>query len=284
MSKAEVEQWLRKNRSFPPVPIRPLFEKAFRRAQPRRGKSRDPLLYSMIKSDAQTLFTLQDRNLRTLNAELRAVNDTFLGLRDNIGETEGNDVYPFFIRAYSFWRSALRCWATVRLPETYCLLRAAIENSAYGVRLFGADVDLYQQYFDRHHNRNAHRRTFTWAGALGATGDLQGLVEDLYGVTIDFGAHPNPGAVYSGVVELPNGAGSIILYQGARTEDLEDAGDFVVSVGIAILLLFHRCYEESYSSSQTTKRLNALLERVSRRLAAANNAGEMVEATSVADD
>ncbi len=263
---ASEKKWLRKNNIRKNPSVTKPFLRALKRSKPTNGYSRDPFLWAMLRAEAQILFTLQDPRLKTLNIQIRLLNDVFTLIKDDPNGHGGRNIYPFFIRAYSFWRSAARSWATVQLPETYCLLRAAIENAAYACRLFHGSEELYDAYFKRQENPSAHRNRFTWREAIRALEEheLDQLVDSLYQHTIDFGAHPNPAAVSSGVVEL-NENESIVIYQGARVKDLVSAGKVVVLAGIAILLMFQTCYSDSFLSTKAAKKLATLLATLKKK-------------------
>lgn len=187
------------------------------------------------------------------------LSNIFLSVRDGIEDEHVNDVYPFFIRAYSFWESSVRLWASGRIPEAYCLLRAAVENFGYAFVLREESAENWnlQHWLNREADVQLHRQRFTWARMTnGLPDDLAIEIRGLYKRCIERGAHPNPEAVNHGNDILKGG--DTVAYQ---TDDLSSmfftSVDLIVC-GILFLETFSRLYPITFKQRMATKRLEKL--------------------------
>lgn len=245
----------------------------------------DHLLNAMDTAHANIAHTLTDPFLDLETSILRAVNGHFLALRDNISDEGGNETYPFFIRAYSAWRTAVRLWASGTLPETFTMLRNSLENAAQGCRLRLADTDLFERWINRHADQRRHRNEFTFRRALGALDpNFAQMMELLHDHCIDRGAHPNPLGTLTGVGSSPEG-GLQVAYQGGTEADMLEIADQLALAGICMLQTFRRCYPETYRElgiepsldCLTLDVINIFQERERLRTEARQQNGEEVE-------
>lgn len=203
-------------------------------------------MFANPRNVAQTLF-------------LAEIADIFLSVRDGIEDEHKNDVYPFFIRAYSFWESATRLWASGRIPETYCLLRAAVENFSYAfvLREESAEHWTIESWLNREADLQNHRQRFTWTKmATGLPDDLSEDIRWLYKRCIDRGAHPNPESVNHGNT-IPKG-GNTVAYQTDDLSSMVFTSVDVIAGGILFLETFSRLYPVTFKNRFATARLQKL--------------------------
>jgi len=207
----------------------------------------DSLLNAMGTGHINVVHTLTDPKLALETKIIRGINDHFLALRDNLWDEGGNETYPFFIRSYSSWRSAVRCWASGALPETFTLLRSSLENAAQGNQLRLGDRKLFERWINRHANPQ-HRTEFTFTKTLPALDpNFAEVMKYVYNVCIDRGAHPNPLGTLTGVRDSKNGTLQV-SYQGGTEAEMLEIADYLALAGVSILQTFKRCYPECYKA------------------------------------
>lgn len=220
--------------------------------------NKDHLLNAVDSAHANIVYAFTDPELELETGVLREINDHFLAVRDNISDDGGNETYPFFIRAYSAWRVAVRLWASGALPETFTVLRNALENTAQGCRLRLADTNLFERWINRHAAQNAHRNEFTFRRALPSLDpNFSRVLETLHDLCIDRGAHPNPRGTLTGVGSSDEGD-LIVAYQGGTFAEMLEIADYLSLGGIAILQTFKRCYPEAFQEVGIEASLAAL--------------------------
>lgn len=232
------------------------------------GRKGDSLLSAICCGNVNALHTFHDPMLDSFVQPIKAINEMFLLLRDNLSDVTKTDVYPFFIRSYSFWRASVILWLGCQLPESYTLLRAAIEHSVYAYDLETGGNDRYMNWLNRHLDKGKHRKEFSWKKVLKSmtlTGDLKDLFDTFYDVCIDMGAHPNPAAVLAGNLDVIDECGNvdeIVVYQGTTIPLL--LGEWVVLslAGLAILVSFEGHYPNSFKAQNLDVLPCALLQAI----------------------
>lgn len=131
---------------------------------------------------------------------------------DHITKPEGQDELAallFFNMARSSYYASLRIISGGQLPETYVLLRQCLENSLMGFYFYHElqrpeGYDRFKLWLSRNEseeNKKKVRNTFT-SGELKKRlkereQELGEIVNSLYEITIDSGAHPNESALTS---------------------------------------------------------------------------------------
>jgi len=226
----------------------------------RKKKKISGLLRGMLRSEVNVVHTLTDPLLKKFTVPLNRINRIFRKYIDGMPGSDGNDVFAFYVRAYSFWESGVRLWASGRLPESYCLFRAALEHAAYGYRLKFATEELAMDWAERFKDKGKHREQFTWSKAKSSLQDLEGLFDLLYSAAIDMGAHPNPAGVLMGFEEagLNGKASTVVAYQGAKLNYVISTGIYARMVGLVILDSARLCNEEWFECIKGTEVLAAL--------------------------
>lgn len=228
----------------------------------------DSLLSAICYGNVNALHTFHDPVLDSFVQPIKTINEMFLLMRDNLSDVTKTDVYPFFIRSYSFWRASVILWLGCQLPESYTLLRAAIENSVYAYDLELGGNARYTSWLNRHLDKSIHKKEFSWKKVLKSmafTGDLKDLFDTLYDVCIDMGAHPNPAAVLAGnheVIDESGNVNEIVVYQGTTIPLLLAEWAVLSIAGLAILVSFEGHYPQSFKAQKLDRLPRALLQSI----------------------
>ncbi|EPR21206.1 hypothetical protein L907_17560 [Agrobacterium sp. C13] len=141
---------------------------------------------------------------------LSAIEDCYAFFKDGLLTGE-QDVTPtgavLLMNSFMLYVSAIRMALTGHAAATYPLLRTALESVCYG-HLMACDAEVERIWLDRHKDEastKAARNRFTSAvtdvAKAIARAESQPAKADViiaaYQGSIDYGAHPNPKAVYS---------------------------------------------------------------------------------------
>lgn len=196
------------------------------------------------------------------------ISTIFHSVRAGVTNDHQIDIFPFFIRSYSYWESAARLWASGRIPETYCLLRASLESMSYAFVLqegtaktekTQGETITIEDWMMRDQNESSHRRKFTWGNiSEGLPNDIRGYIRDQYRECISWGAHPNPDAVNCGKEDV-NGINRVI-YQGATMKIMLRSSLSVIMTGILCLETFSRLYKETFEDRKATDKTKKLTQ------------------------
>ena len=143
-------------------------------------------------------------NKRPQFEDLVAIEEMFQRLQSGvINEASWMPVSFFLCRSHSAYLSAMGAVLAGQLFESQSLLRACLEQAAYGY-FVNDDHERFELWMNRHENadtRKAMRTEFTHRKISDtlATADatLGKIYEYLYEMTIDYGAHPNERGVFS---------------------------------------------------------------------------------------
>jgi tetratricopeptide (TPR) repeat protein len=150
----------------------------------------------------------------------------------------------FFMRAHSSFLGAARLTLSAQIPESYMLLRGAIENAQYAFYVSG-DEKLKQIWLNRHKDHAARQDVRAKFGptkigkALEAKDSkLAERVSRLYDQTIDRGAHPNVKTFLANALQR-NEKGEITLSVAyLNPSDVEETIKITIEVGKTVLDIF----------------------------------------------
>jgi hypothetical protein len=164
------------------------------------------------------------------------------------------DLYAplFFHRSHSAFRASCQLVLAGQLPETYMTLRGCLEFALYGT-FISQKPELWEVWCNRndsHTAKKATRDTFK-VGAMMETLDpeTRPIAQACYDRTIDYGAHPNQGSVFSSV--------QVVEAEGALAIDTDyiTAGDTLAQelalrstaqVGVCAFRMFGRIFKQRY--------------------------------------
>lgn len=160
----------------------------------------------------------------------------------------------FMFRAHSAYRAVLGIAMAGQIFEVFPLLRSCLECAAYGLHI-GKDKSRMEIWLRRHDNAQSHKQMRKEFAATrlretisNQSQNLALLFNELYERTIDFGAHPNERALFSGMVKK-NGADRVefetVFLHGDGLQ-LEHALKTTGQVGLWALHVFQLIYPERF--------------------------------------
>lgn len=153
-------------------------------------------LSGFIESARQnTLHTFMNR--REWYDRLRMLNDTFLRIVTNLGQTDAWFAVGFIPRAHSSYLGAIRLATSGQTPEAYMCMRGCLENALTGFYI-NQDIDRAEVFLRRDENKESLRKArslFRPSLMLDKVTDAHAntgkIARKLYDWTIGYGAHPN---------------------------------------------------------------------------------------------
>lgn len=173
-------------------------------------------------------------------------------------------------RAHASFLVGVRLAASGMNADVAGPARAAVEAALYALHIkVGRDTrDAWLQRHDSPEGRARSRTAFRASEVFGTlrdvAPDLEGAVRDLYGHTIDFGAHPNvayvvdnlagPVAGESGTTNLHT---EILMPGGAKHQR---ALGFTAHAGLAALSILRNVWPQLYAESGVEERLRRLMQ------------------------
>lgn len=168
------------------------------------GWGEDELSAFIEQAQRNTLATFA--NLREPYAALRAIDDLFSDILQGIEVCPGNLLSSLlFLRTHSSFKGAARLAISGQLPEAHALMRSCLENALYSVYVHD-DEEKQRIWLDREESEQALKECqsmFRYGDVLGKLREIDEAMaqraDNLYKLTICFGAHPNMASVLSNV-------------------------------------------------------------------------------------
>jgi hypothetical protein len=184
-------------------------------------------------------------------ARLTEIDAVFFKAATNADNPEHPMAPLFLFRAHSAFRAAVMLATAGQINEAIILCRAVLEFSSYGL-LITTTEDAHIVWLSRHDGAAAmkkHKDLFTQTNLRNAIEakdkKLSAIYQELYQLSIDFGAHPNERSV-SGSMEMRKGDdGDVFLKQLYLHGDdlaLKHGMIFVARVGLCSLFIFAQVF------------------------------------------
>ena len=198
--------------------------------------------------------------------KLRQIDALFRQLISNLFNTKEWFAAFFLLRTHSSYLGAVRLAMSSQVPETYIVLRSALENALYGHYLYKNPSS--RETWLRRHDSEAHKKTvrseFTISRLLeelqkSSKREAQ-IAKNLYDQTIDYGAHPNERAL-SQSLQITEGDSRIelkILYLDEDSKPFRLVLRRTAQVGASVLGIFRLVFKERYDILGLTLALDSL--------------------------
>lgn len=205
-------------------------------------------------------------NLQGLYARLRDIDALFLLLSDHM--LNPGDPMPAlcFLQAHSAYRAAAGLACSCQSSPAFMVMRGCLEWSLYAL-LFRSDPRLAELWGDRHESdeaRRAVRSAFTYAALRReleqSAPEIATIVAGMYEKCIDFGAHPNIGALLSAARTTAGSDRTTfeVLYLSAERPVVEGTLRSTAQAGICSLLVFRSIYRERFDILGISERITRL--------------------------
>lgn len=198
--------------------------------------------------------------------KLRRIDGLFRQLIGNLFNTKEWFATFFLLRAHSSFLGGVRLAMSAQVPETYIVLRSALENALYGYYLHCNPASCVT-WLRRHDNAGYKKkvknefkiRRLLDELAKSSRSEAQ-IVETLYDRTIDYGAHPNERAL-SQALQITEGADRVelkVVYLDEDSMPFRLALRTTAQVGVCVLGIFRLVFKERFDLLGLTLTLGSL--------------------------
>jgi hypothetical protein len=162
---------------------------------------KDPLSEFIEVAQHNTLATFD--NLKPEYTLLKAINDVFKNITENLLNVESIMPSFFLLRAHASYLGAVRLAISGQVPETYMVLRGCLENSLYALHISRV-ADAGEIWLRRHNDKGSLQKckqhflisnVFESLEAVDKV--LSQIARRFYEITIDYGGHPNEASLTS---------------------------------------------------------------------------------------
>ena len=197
---------------------------------------------------------------------LRQIDTLFRQLISNLYNSREWFASFFLLRSHSSYLGAVRLAMSSQVPETYTVLRSAIENALYGHYLH-KNPSSCETWLCRHEsdvNKKMVRKEFTIGRLIReletSNKNEAQIAQNLYDATIDYGAHPNERAL-SQSLQITEGTESVelkILYLDEDSAPFRLALRRTAQVGACVLGIFRLVFKERFDIMGLTSSLDSL--------------------------
>lgn len=174
----------------------------------------------------------------------------------------------FLTRCHSALRAAARLAASGQLPESFSLMRAALENALYAFHIDN-DSELSNIWMNRNKTLKSKKdcknkfkitpilKKYEKHDAFNGP-----VANKLYKYTIEHGAHPNPQSFFSNLEIKEDEKNKILLTLQLNTNEipLRHAVVNVARTGSCCLLIFENIYQERFKSSGVSENIRSIID------------------------
>ena len=175
------------------------------------------------------------------------------------------------IRAHSGYRAACRLVISGQITESVPILRAGLECSLYALHISKnkTALEIWNKYYDDDSLPKSLSREFTMKklkSTLHAVGpQWVPLVDTLYQLTIDSGAHPNPMAIKFNLTRALSDGRFTIRTQTlhGNSETKETGMEFAITTGLVYLLIFGKISPELFKIHKMDSTIMKILKALS---------------------
>lgn len=226
--------------------------------------SEDPL--SQFIKDAWHNTYATFANLKPEFTRLTAIHRAFQKIIDNLLNTPEWFAGFFLMRAHSEYLAGARLSMSGQVTEAYMVLRGCLESSLYGLHISNNPATR-EVWLRRHDDDDSNRKCkneFT-AGNVFKTleskdTDIHKIAKDLYGTTIDYGAHPNELGLLSMMrkAQDENKIDFMVDYLTGNSMPLRLGLKMTARVGVCSLFIFKLVFKERFDILGISKDLEKL--------------------------
>ncbi len=197
---------------------------------------------------------------------IRDVDRAFLRLLENLDKPSDQLAPLFLYRGHAAWRAAVRVGLSGQVPESYPLLRIAIEHAllASFMNRHANKFALWSRRSDSEEDRKKVRNEFATGKLLS---DLEERdrsthagVKELYEECIDMGSHPTDAGVFTHLVtsETPDVVAFDTQYLMGDSPQLRYVLKMLERVGVAVLKVGHLLFKERFDLLGLSETLDRL--------------------------
>jgi len=202
-------------------------------------------------------------NLTPEFRKLLEIDKAFRLVCENLSHSDDWFSSFFIIRSHSSWLSAVSLSTSAQIPDTYVVLRAALESALYGLHI-SKNPELKEVWLQRgessQHNTKV-REQFKFRPLIDTLDNENSkeaeVAKKLYNQCIDDGAHPNERG-FMGNLNMEKNGGDVhftVKYLNPEPLPLRLALKSTARVGVCILGIFSHVYKKRFEILGITDQL-----------------------------
>lgn len=194
-------------------------------------------------------------NMKPDYERLRQVDAKFRKAIDCLHNSPDWFIGFFLLRSHSSYLGAALLSMSAQVYEAHMILRGCLESALYGF-FIAKDATAKKIWMDRHESEQTLRfmkNTFQMRSIMlllrNTDEKVYDVIQELYSITIDCGAHPNPNGVL-GTLKVKENEHDIKFQLNYLTNDTVQqrlALETTAQVGVGALMLFRYVYPERFA-------------------------------------
>lgn len=160
----------------------------------------------------------------------------------------------FFYRSHSAFRASCQLVMAGQIPESYMAMRGCLEFAVHGV-YFGQHPEDFETWSNRHDSEESKKKVgykFGYRRLVNAIAQLSQsdrvVLDHLYELSIDLGAHPNPLAVFGSLKKMQEADADhwMTIYLTADLTHIRSALRDLAQFGVAAFGLMGHVFKERF--------------------------------------
>ncbi len=228
----------------------------------------DPITDFIEQARNNTFATFA--NLKSQYNPLASIDKLFRDITNNLTNTKELVPSFFLMRSHSSFLCGVRLALSGQIPETYMVLRGAIENALYGLYV-SRNPKSAEIWLNRHEDEKSKQRTrnlFSYSNVIQFLKSVDKRSYDatsqMYDRCIDLGAHPNERSVTS-VMNMSKNDKELhyeVAYLVGNTPALHLAMKSTAQIGVCSLDIFQNVFRERFEILSGSIKLDELKKRL----------------------
>lgn len=196
---------------------------------------------------------------------LESLDTLYIDFIKDAGGIKPGTAAVLLLNAHASWRASVRLALSGQLLPVFMTLRGSIESSLYANAMV-VEPGLQKIWLERNNDKeskNACRNAFTISQMFryleqAHDKEFTDGLRDVYGATIDFGAHPNSHSVIRSTLieelESGNHAVNFAYIHGSGSFELRQSLVACAEVGVAVFFILLICHEKHPGISELNDR------------------------------
>ena len=202
---------------------------------------------------------------------LKDLDDIFHRALDNLNNSSEWIPSFFFYRSHSTFRASCQLVMAGQIPESYMAMRGCLEFALYGIYFWRHPED-FETWCDRHESQKAKQKVrdkFTFGSLKKAVPELnpsdRAVVDHLYNLAIDRGAHPNPFALFGSLKKMEEADKDLwqTIYLTADSTHVQSALRNAAQFGATAFGLMSYVFNTRVSLAGLDKKFHKIKQRIS---------------------
>jgi hypothetical protein len=216
------------------------------------------------ESNFENYINESDPVIRKIHEIDSLISEVFALIKDSVNISES-----FFLnKARSLFFSATRIGVGGQSPDVYPLVRAMLESALYAwyIKQKPDRFSIWIKRLDGGTDRSKARNLFAFHNIIKefdeANPKLAKIVRETYEFHIDFGAHPNPSGVISGIRIVENENSTKLVFNLLHSFEMDSfhaAIKEIARTGVAVLEIYRLIFSDEFKRNGIEERIQKVM-------------------------